>query len=47
MQTRRKLIQILSPDEQWLIFCMHETAETPSQVLCVEWKILFREIKKT
>jgi WD40-like Beta Propeller Repeat len=36
---------ILSPDEQWLIFCRHETAETPSQVLCVEWKMLFREIQ--
>lgn len=37
---------ILSPDEKWLIFCRHETSSTPSQVLCVEWPPLLKELKK-
>ncbi|HZY78703.1 MAG TPA: hypothetical protein VFE50_04220 [Cyclobacteriaceae bacterium] len=28
---------MLSPDGKLLIFCRHETGETPSRVLCVEW----------
>lgn len=28
---------ILSPDGKLLIFCRHDTGETPSKVMCVEW----------
>jgi Tol biopolymer transport system component len=28
---------ILSPDGNLLIFCRHDTGETPSRVMCVEW----------
>lgn len=28
---------IRSPDGKLLIFCRHDTAETPSRVMCVEW----------
>jgi hypothetical protein len=35
---------ILSPDEEWLIFCRHATGSTPSQVVCVPWKPLFARL---
>lgn len=37
---------VLSPDEKWLIFCRHESSSTPSQVLCVSWQLLLKELKK-
>lgn len=37
---------ILSPDEKWLIFCRHETSSTPSQVLCISWQPLLKELKE-
>lgn len=36
---------ILSYDEEWLIFCRHATASTPSQVLQVRWKPLLEKLK--
>jgi len=35
---------ILSPDEEWLIFCRHATGSTPSQVVCVPWKPLLTRL---
>jgi len=35
---------ILSPDEEWLIFCRHQTGSTPSQVVCVPWKPLLAKL---
>lgn len=37
---------ILTPDEKGLIFCRHETASTPSQVLVADWKAILRSIRK-
>jgi hypothetical protein len=37
---------ILSPDERLLIFNRHETGMTPSQVMCVEWKPILKELKE-
>ncbi len=38
---------ILTPDEAWLIFCRHETAQTPSQVLCVPWPPIREKLKRS
>jgi hypothetical protein len=37
---------ILSPDEEWLIFCRHMTGSMPSQVVCVPWKPLLARLMK-
>jgi hypothetical protein len=36
---------ILSPDQEWLIFCRHETASTPSRVLAVKWKPFLQALR--
>lgn len=36
---------ILTPDQKLLVFNRHETHETPSNVMSVEWRPLFRKLK--
>lgn len=37
---------ILSPDKRWLIYCQHDTHETPSKVMAVEWSPILDRLKK-
>ncbi len=37
---------ILSPNGKWLIFCRHATGQTPSQVMRIKWRPVYRRFKK-